>query len=136
MSLVEVAVRRPVTVAMGAITLLLFGLLALGDLPVYLLSDLTYPSLTVRTKYPGAAPAEIEVRISRPAEELLSTLGGIKRLCSIADADHASYFLESARVTCSACLHFSTPFATCLLQAGETIPQGGPRLRPLLPKKR
>ncbi len=66
MSMVEIAVRRPVTVAMGAVTLVLFGAISLTDLRVNLLPDLSYPTLTVRTEYNGAAPAEIETLLTRP----------------------------------------------------------------------
>ena len=57
--LVGLATRRRVTVAMVTLTFVLFGLIALGDLKVNLLPDLSYPTLTVRTEYTGAAPAEI-----------------------------------------------------------------------------
>lgn len=67
-SLVEFGTRRRVTVAMMTVTLVLFGLIALSGLKVNLLPDLSYPTLTVRTDYPGAAPAEVETLISQPAE--------------------------------------------------------------------
>jgi hydrophobic/amphiphilic exporter-1 (mainly G- bacteria), HAE1 family len=57
-NIVEMATRRRVTVAMVTITFLLFGTIALGDLKVNLLPDLSYPTLTVRTEYTGAAPIE------------------------------------------------------------------------------
>ena len=45
---------------MVTLTFVLFGFIALGDLKVNLLPDLSYPTLTVRTEYTGAAPSEIE----------------------------------------------------------------------------
>ena len=64
MKLVEVATRRRVAISMGAVTLVLFGLIALKDLKVNLLPDLSYPTLTVRTEYRGAAPEDlIEARL-------------------------------------------------------------------------
>jgi RND family efflux transporter MFP subunit len=57
MNLVEFATRRRVTVAMVTLTFVLFGFIALGSLKVNLLPDLSYPTLTVRTEYTGAAPA-------------------------------------------------------------------------------
>jgi len=68
-NVVEFATRRRVTVAMMTITLVLFGFIALGNLKVNLLPDLSYPTLTVRTEYTGAAPTEIETLISQPVEE-------------------------------------------------------------------
>ena len=48
--IIEFATRRRVTVAMVTVSLLLFGLIALGNLRVNLLPDLSYPTLTVRTR--------------------------------------------------------------------------------------
>ena len=51
------------------ITLVIFGLISYKRLPINLLPDISYPTLTVRTEYPGAAPSEIENLISKPIEE-------------------------------------------------------------------
>ena len=56
MNIVEIATRRRVTVGMVTLTFVLFGVIALLGLKVNLLPDLTYPTLTVRTEYEGAAP--------------------------------------------------------------------------------
>ena len=64
--LIEFATRRRVTVAMVTITFVLFGLISLSGLKVNLLPDLSYPTLTVRTEYTGAAPTEIETLITEP----------------------------------------------------------------------
>ena len=69
MSLPELATRRRVTVGMMTVTMVLFGLIGLSGLKVNLLPDLSYPTLTVRTEYEGAAPLEIENLISQPVEE-------------------------------------------------------------------
>ena len=55
--LVEFSTRRRVTVAMMTLTLVLFGLISLSSLKVELLPDLSYPTLTVRIDYEGAAPS-------------------------------------------------------------------------------
>lgn len=95
-SLVEFATRRRVTVAMMTVTLVLFGLIALGGLKVNLLPDLSYPTLTVRTDYPGAAPAEVETLISQPAEEALGVVKGLRRLRSISRPGQSDVVLEFA----------------------------------------
>ncbi len=95
-SLVEFATRRRVTVAMMTVTLVLFGLIALGGLKVNLLPDLSYPTLTVRTDYPGAAPAEVETLVSQPAEEALGVVKGLRRLKSISRTGQSDVVLEFA----------------------------------------
>ncbi|WP_240099325.1 efflux RND transporter permease subunit [Thermomonas flagellata] len=95
-SLVEFATRRRVTVAMFTLTLVLFGLIALSELKVNLLPDLSYPTLTVRTDYPGAAPAEVETLITRPAEEALGVVKGLRRMKSVSRAGQSDVVLEFA----------------------------------------
>ncbi|MES2859640.1 MAG: efflux RND transporter permease subunit [Pseudomonadota bacterium] len=95
-SLVEFATRRRVTIAMMTVTLVLFGLIALGSLKVNLLPDLSYPTLTVRTDYIGAAPTEVETLISQPAEEALGVVKGLRKLKSISRTGQSDVVLEFA----------------------------------------
>ncbi|MDX1549050.1 MAG: efflux RND transporter permease subunit [Lysobacter spongiicola] len=95
-SLVEFSTRRRVTVAMVTITFLLFGLIALGNLNVNLLPDLSYPTLTVRTEYTGAAPAEIETLISEPVEEAVGVVKGLRKLKSVSRTGQSDVVLEFA----------------------------------------
>ena len=94
--LVGFAIRRRVTIAMLTLTFVLFGLIALGDLKVNLLPDLSYPTLTVRTEYTGAAPAEIETLITEPAEEALGVVKGLRKLKSISRTGQSDVVLEFA----------------------------------------
>src|SRR5690554_2238970 len=94
MSVIQIAVRRPVTIAMFTLAILLFGMVSLSRLAVTLLPDLNYPTLTVRTEYMGAAPAEIEQLINRPIEESLGTVRGLTQLTSIARAGQSDIILE------------------------------------------
>lgn len=74
---IATVVTRPVTVTMVTIALLLFGIVALTRMPVELLPDLGYPSITVQTQYTDAAPAEIEELVTRPIEELVGGVPGV-----------------------------------------------------------
>ncbi|MCG8276979.1 efflux RND transporter permease subunit [Stenotrophomonas sp. NLF4-10] len=94
--LIEFATRRRVTIAMMTLTLVLFGLISLSSLKVELLPDLSYPTLTVRTDYEGAAPAEIETLISQPAEEALGIVKGLRKLKSISRTGQSDVVLEFA----------------------------------------
>ena len=94
--LVEFATRRRVTIAMMTLTLVLFGLISLSSLKVELLPDLSYPTLTVRTDYEGAAPAEVETLISQPAEEALGIVKGLRRLRSVSRTGQSDVVLEFA----------------------------------------
>jgi HAE1 family hydrophobic/amphiphilic exporter-1 len=94
MSLIATAVRRPVTVSMFTIAALVFGLVLVGKLGFNLLPELSYPSLTVRTEFPGSAPAEVENLITRPLEGLLGTIKGLRQIRSISKAGRSDIYLE------------------------------------------
>ncbi|MDP4536649.1 efflux RND transporter permease subunit [Alkalimonas collagenimarina] len=94
MKLVDVAVARPVTIWMFTLGILLFGLVSMGRLAVNLLPDLSYPTLTVRTEFAGAAPAEVEQLISKPIEEALGIVKGVRRVESVSRAGRSDVVLE------------------------------------------
>ncbi len=94
MRLIEFSLTRRVTIAMGAVALVLFGLVAFQRLSINLLPDLSYPSLTVETRYSGAAPAEIESLVTRPIEEVVGVVSGVQRLTSVSRPGLSQVTLE------------------------------------------
>ncbi len=94
MNLIATAVRRPVTVSMFTLAALVFGLVLVGKLGFNLLPELSYPTLTVRTDFPGSAPAEIENLISRPLEGALGTIKGLRQVRSVSKAGRSDIYLE------------------------------------------
>ncbi len=88
--------RRPVGVLMVFLAAVVFGAFSLARLPVTLMPELTYPTITVRTEYPGAAPEEVENDVSRPIEEALGVIGGIRRISSVSRAGLSDVILELA----------------------------------------
>ncbi|HET7065805.1 MAG TPA: efflux RND transporter permease subunit [Rudaea sp.] len=90
------ATRRRVTVGMVTLTFVLFGLIALTGLKVNLLPDLTYPTLTVRTEYEGAAPMEIENLISQPVEEAIGVVKNLRKIHSVSRTGQSDVVLEFA----------------------------------------
>ena len=85
---------RPVAVLMVFVALVVFGYFSLGQLPVTLMPDMSYPTLTVRTEYPGAAPEEVENDISRGIEEQLGVISGLSEISSISRAGISDVILE------------------------------------------
>jgi len=75
--------RRPVAVVMFTAAVLLFGMVSLSRLPVTLLPDLSYPTLTVRTELEGAAPTEVETLLSKPIEEVLGVIKNVRQVRSV-----------------------------------------------------
>jgi len=95
-NLPELATRRRVTVGMLTLTLVLFGLIGLFGLKVNLLPDLSYPTLTVRTEYEGAAPLEIENLISQPVEEAVGVVKNVRKVHSVSRTGQSDVVLEFA----------------------------------------
>lgn len=82
MDLSELSIRRPIFLTSLVILSLVVGLGAMSRMGVDLFPDVTFPVVTVQTPYPGAGPSEVETLVSKPLEDELSTLSGIKRLSS------------------------------------------------------
>jgi len=67
---------------MITIGLAVFGFVSLRKLPLNLLPNLSYPTLTLETRYPGAAPQEVEYLVTRPIEEAVGVISNVKRITS------------------------------------------------------
>lgn len=90
----SLVVSRPVATWMIAIAIAVFGMVSYGRLPLNLMPDLSYPSVTVRTEVPGYAPEEVESQISRPIEEAIATTQGLAELESRSRAGVSDVVLE------------------------------------------
>ncbi len=77
MKIVDSAIRFPVTTAVGAILLVLFGLISAFRIPVQLTPTVEEAEISVTTFWPGASPREIEREIVDEQEEQLKSLEGL-----------------------------------------------------------
>lgn len=84
------AMRRPVTVCMIFLSLLMLGLVSSRLLPLEKFPGIDIPQIMVQVPYPGATPAEVERLITRPLEEALATLSGIQEMNSFSNAEGAN----------------------------------------------
>ncbi|WP_445777699.1 efflux RND transporter permease subunit [Shewanella sp.] len=94
MSMINTSVNRPVTVWMFMLAVMLFGMVGFSRLAVKLLPDLSYPSVTIRTAYDGAAPVEIEQLVSKPIEEAVGVVKGLRKISSISRSGMSDVVLE------------------------------------------
>ncbi|MFQ5750569.1 MAG: efflux RND transporter permease subunit, partial [bacterium] len=94
MKIIEISIRRRVTVSMITLAIVIFGFVAFIRLPVTLLPDLSYPTLTIRTEYPGAAPIEVENLVSKPIEEAVGVVKNLIEVRSISRSGQADVILE------------------------------------------
>ena len=82
MKIVDLSIRRPVTVTMAFVAVVVFGLVSFTRLPVDLLPDLSFPTVTIETDYDGVGPREIESLISQPIEEAIGVVRGVQQVTS------------------------------------------------------
>ncbi|MEM7352077.1 MAG: efflux RND transporter permease subunit, partial [Acidobacteriota bacterium] len=94
MKLVDTAVAKPVTTAVGVLLLVLFGSIALTRIPVQLTPSVEQPEISVTTLWPGASPFEIEREIVEEQEEQLKSLEGLVRMESTSSDSNANIVLS------------------------------------------
>ena len=94
MSLAQLSLKRPVTAIMFFVSLVVVGLIASQRLPLEQFPEVSAPFVMVDLPYPGSTPNEVERTITRPVEEALSPLSGIKRMNSVSRADGGNVFIE------------------------------------------
>ncbi|QHJ10417.1 Efflux pump membrane transporter BepE [Paraglaciecola mesophila] len=94
MNIVDIAVKRPVAVWMFTFAVVLFGMVSLSRLAINLLPELSYPTLTIRTDYAGAAPGEIEQLVSKPIEESIGVVKGVRKVTSSSTSGQSDVLLE------------------------------------------
>lgn len=94
LAITRFALTRPVTLCMLFLSLLVFGLIASRMLPLEKFPGIDIPEIYVHVPYPNATPSETERLITRPVEEALATVTGIKKMRSFSKEDGADISLE------------------------------------------
>ncbi len=83
MSLAELSVRRPVFIACLFLATLGLGYLSLIRLPISLYPDVTFPVVNIVVPFPGATPNEVEEQLTKPIENEISSLAGLRLVRSL-----------------------------------------------------
>ena len=94
MTLSDVAIRRPVFTGMMSLTLIVLGFLGYRRLGTDLYPDVSFPFVTITTAYPGASPEDIEETVTRPIEDAVSSIPGIKTVSSWSRENVSMVFVE------------------------------------------
>jgi HAE1 family hydrophobic/amphiphilic exporter-1 len=94
LGIADFAVKKPVTVAMIFLAVVLLGIISFLQLPRELFPPITYPQLTVVTNYENAAPEEIEMLVTKPIEEACSSVNNVKRISSTSKEGVSMVMLE------------------------------------------
>ncbi|ERI05607.1 efflux RND transporter permease subunit [Aneurinibacillus aneurinilyticus] len=83
MKVAEWSVKKPITIVMLIVAVVLFGIISLPKLKVDLLPEMNIPVAVVATSYEGAAPEEVENLITKPMEGVIGTVSNIKKIRSV-----------------------------------------------------
>jgi HAE1 family hydrophobic/amphiphilic exporter-1 len=122
MSIPRLAIHRPITMFMISAVITLLGVLSFFRLPVDLMPDVCFPSITVRVGYQGVGPLEMEELVTRPIEQAVSAVAGLERLESTSSEGNS-------RVT----LNFA--WGTDLAEAADDVRSRIDRIRARLPEE-
>ncbi|KUM55049.1 efflux RND transporter permease subunit [Rheinheimera sp. EpRS3] len=94
LAITRFALTRPVTICMIFLSMLVFGILASRMLPLEKFPGIDIPQIFINVPYNNATPTEIERLITRPLEEALATVTGIKQMRSWSNENSAEVSLE------------------------------------------
>ncbi len=93
-SLITLALRRPVTIVLSIITLLVFGFTSIISTPLELIPEMNLPMMIVVTPYPNASPEDVEALVTRRIEDASETVTGVKNIMSQSAENSSMVMLE------------------------------------------
>lgn len=88
------SVRKPLTVFMAVIVAIVLGVVSYTRMTPDLMPSIDLPYVVVVTSYPGATPEKVETVISKPIEQSMGTLDGIKNITSDSSENVSTIILE------------------------------------------
>ena len=97
MNLFNFPVKKPVTVVMLMLMILVVGGIALWRMPLDLMPNIKFPNVVVMIQYPGAGPEEVEQRVTKPLEGMLKALSDVKNVKSISMEEACGATTRNAR---------------------------------------
>lgn len=94
MDAISLSIRRPITVAVGVILVVLFGLISVGRIPIQLTPTVDKPIVTITTTWPGRSPQEIVDEITKEQEERLKNVKFLRKMTSTSQEGTSTIQLE------------------------------------------
>lgn len=88
------SVKKPYTVIVAVVLILILGFVSFDKMTVDLLPDMNLPYAMVMTTYPGASPEEVETAVTKPVEQAMSTISNIKNVSSSSRENASTVILE------------------------------------------
>ena len=91
------SVKRPYTVLVGVVLILVLGYVSFTSMQTDLLPDMNLPYAIVYTTYIGASPEEVETTVTRPIEQAMATISNIENISSTSSENVSMVILEFAQ---------------------------------------
>lgn len=88
------SVKKPLTVFVAVILILVFGFVSFNKMVPDLYPNIDLPYVAVITAAPGATPEEVEKRVTLPMEQQMSTLEGLDNITSTSGENYSMIMLE------------------------------------------
>lgn len=88
------SVKKPYTVIVGVVLIMILGYVTFTNMTVDLLPNMNMPYAIVMTTYPGASPEEVETTVTRPVEQSMATISNIKDMMSTSSENASMVMLE------------------------------------------
>ena len=92
--MIKYSVKKPFTVLVAVIIVLVIGFVCLTGMKTDLLPDMSMPYMVVVTTYPGASPEKVEESVTKPMESALGTINGVKEVTSTSAENYSMVMLE------------------------------------------
>ena len=94
MGLTRYVLKRPVTTILALLCILVFGISSVFSATLEQMPDTDQPMLIVRASYSGAAPEDMDELVTKPIEDQVSQLEGVKSMSSTSNEGNAMIMLE------------------------------------------
>ncbi len=94
MWITRVSIKNPVFATMVMVGIVVLGLFSYARLRVEQMPDVTLPFVDIETIYPGASPEVVESDVTKPIENAVNTVSGVKRIYSNSREAQSQVFVE------------------------------------------
>ncbi len=92
--MIKYSVKRPYTIFVGIMLIIVLGVVSFLGLNTDLLPSMDLPYVIVQTTYPGASPEKVETTVTRPIEQAVATVSGLENLTSISSENVSIVIME------------------------------------------
>lgn len=90
----KLSVRKPYTVLVAVVLVIVLGVLSFSNMSTDLLPDMELPYAIVMTTYPGASPEEVETAVTKPVEQAMASISNMKEVSSMSSSNVSVVILE------------------------------------------